>query len=356
MDPSYSTEKEAVAAATSKPANEMTSADYYFDSYAHYGIHEEMLKDEVRTLTYRDAIYQNKHLFKGKVVLDVGCGTGILSMFCAKAGAAKVFGIDCSSIIDHAVEIVKVNNMEKVVTLIRGKVEEVELPVPKVDIIISEWMGYCLFYETMLPTVLYARDKWLTEGGLLFPDKASLFIAAIEDRSYKDEKVNWWENVYGFDMSPVRTVALSEPLVDVVDGRQVCTTSGLLKEFNINTVKVEDLSFSVPFEVSMRRQDYVDAFVVWFNVQFSPCHKKTGFSTAPEARYTHWKQTVFYLDEYLTMVQGTFLMKPNERNKDWKNVHCSNETFLQRDLDVEIEYDFRGEIMQETGKQVYQMK
>eukprot|EP00118_Oscarella_pearsei_P023049 m.271476 g.271476 ORF g.271476 m.271476 type:complete len:216 (+) comp40550_c1_seq21:79-726(+) len=190
MDPSYSTEKEAVAAATSKPANEMTSADYYFDSYAHYGIHEEMLKDEVRTLTYRDAIYQNKHLFKGKVVLDVGCGTGILSMFCAKAGAAKVFGIDCSSIIDHAVEIVKVNNMEKVVTLIRGKVEEVELPVPKVDIIISEWMGYCLFYETMLPTVLYARDKWLTEGGLLFPDKASLFIAAIEDRSYKDEKVN----------------------------------------------------------------------------------------------------------------------------------------------------------------------
>eukprot|EP00118_Oscarella_pearsei_P023048 m.271477 g.271477 ORF g.271477 m.271477 type:complete len:180 (+) comp40550_c1_seq21:635-1174(+) len=156
-----------------------------------------------------------------------------------------------------------------------------------------------------------------------------------------------WENVYGFDMSPVRTVALSEPLVDVVDGRQVCTTSGLLKEFNINTVKVEDLSFSVPFEVSMRRQDYVDAFVVWFNVQFSPCHKKTGFSTAPEARYTHWKQTVFYLDEYLTakkseMVQGTFLMKPNERNK--------------RDLDVEIEYDFRGEIMQETGKQVYQMK
>ena len=50
-----------------------------------------------------------------------------------------------------------------VITLIRGKVEEVTLPdgIEKVDIIISEWMGYCLFYESMLKTVLYARDKWL---------------------------------------------------------------------------------------------------------------------------------------------------------------------------------------------------
>ena len=53
----------------------------YFTSYDHHGIHEEMLKDDVRTRSYRDAIYQNKHLFKDKVVLDVGCGTGILSMF-----------------------------------------------------------------------------------------------------------------------------------------------------------------------------------------------------------------------------------------------------------------------------------
>jgi len=57
------------------------------------GIHEEMLKDEVRTLTYRNAIYHNKHLVKDKVVLDVGCGTAILSMFAAKAGAKLVIGV-----------------------------------------------------------------------------------------------------------------------------------------------------------------------------------------------------------------------------------------------------------------------
>uniref|UniRef100_A0A4W5RJB7 Protein arginine methyltransferase 8b n=1 Tax=Hucho hucho TaxID=62062 RepID=A0A4W5RJB7_9TELE len=71
---------------------EMTSQDYYFDSYAHFGIHEEMLKDEVRTLTYRNAMYHNKHMFKDKIVLDVGSGTGILSMFAANAGARHVYG------------------------------------------------------------------------------------------------------------------------------------------------------------------------------------------------------------------------------------------------------------------------
>uniref|UniRef100_A0A674JVL5 Protein arginine methyltransferase 1 n=1 Tax=Terrapene triunguis TaxID=2587831 RepID=A0A674JVL5_9SAUR len=74
-------------------AEEMTSKDYYFDSYAHFGIHEEMLKDEVRTLTYRNSMFHNRHLFKDKVVLDVGSGTGILCMFAAKAGAKRVIGV-----------------------------------------------------------------------------------------------------------------------------------------------------------------------------------------------------------------------------------------------------------------------
>lgn len=94
-----------------------------------------------------------------------------------------------STIIFKAREIVKVNGMEDKITLIQGKMEEVQLPFPKVDIIISEWMGYFLLYESMLDTVLYARDRYLEKDGLIFPDKATIFFAGIEDGEYKDEKI-----------------------------------------------------------------------------------------------------------------------------------------------------------------------
>lgn len=94
-----------------------------------------------------------------------------------------------STIIEKAKEIVEVNGMSDKITLLQGKMEDVELPFPKVDIIISEWMGYFLLYESMLDTVLYARDKYLAPNGLIFPDKATIFMAGIEDGEYKDEKI-----------------------------------------------------------------------------------------------------------------------------------------------------------------------
>jgi SAM-dependent methyltransferase len=208
-----------------KDGKDLTSADYYFDSYSHFGIHEEMLKDEVRTKTYQKAILQNKHLFAGKTVLDVGCGTGILCMFAAKAGAKHVYGVDCAGIVVQARKIVAANgfadsmfipptfrsfhNTSHIlcslfvfllllvwflleITIIKGKIEEIDLPVDKIDIIISEWMGYFLLYESMLDTVLYARDKWLVKdgSGLIFPDRAKIYVTAIEDAEYREDKIN----------------------------------------------------------------------------------------------------------------------------------------------------------------------
>jgi len=320
-----------------KPSvKDMTSADYYFDSYAHFGIHEEMLKDEVRTCTYRDSMIMNKHLFKDKVVLDVGCGTGILCMFAAQAGARKVIGVDMSGIIEHARGIVKANGFEDKITLIRGKMEEISLPdgIEQVDIIVSEWMGYCLLYETMLPTVLYARDKYLAPGGLIFPDKCTLYITAIEDAQYKDEKIHWWDQVYDFDMSAIKSVALVEPLVDVVDPKQVNCSHAAIKQIDIQTVKVSDLDFSAPFSLQAMRNELVHAFVTHWTCEFTHCHTRTGFSTAPNAPYTHWKQTVFYLEHDLycqrgDKITGTFTMKPNGRNKRDLDISISSEHHAQ---------------------------
>lgn len=106
-----------------------------------------------------------------------------------KAGAKHVIGVDMSTIIQKAREIVERNGMTSKISLLQGKMEEVTLPFPKVDIILSEWMGYFLLYESMLDTVLYARDRYLKPGGLIFPDKATIHMAGIEDGDYKDEKI-----------------------------------------------------------------------------------------------------------------------------------------------------------------------
>ncbi|PVU94807.1 hypothetical protein BB559_002914 [Furculomyces boomerangus] len=319
----------------------MTSKDYYFDSYAHFGIHEEMLKDKVRTLSYRNAIIQNKHLFKDKIVLDVGCGTGILSMFASQAGAKHVIGVDMSNIIDKAKLIIKENGFSDKITLIKGKMEEVELPYPTVDIIISEWMGYFLLYESMLDTVLLARDKYLTPNGLMFPDKATMIIAGIEDGDYKEDKISFWDNVYGFSMTSIKEAALNEPLVDTVEGKAIVTSSCTFKELDLKTIKKEDLAFSAPFKVTALQEDYVHAFISWFDIWFSCCHKPVYFSTGPKAEYTHWKQTVFYTKETLvvskgSIIEGEISCKPNGSNP--------------RDLDIGIHYsmEMKGQKVDQT--------
>lgn len=100
------------------------------------------------------------------------------------------------------------------VEVIKAKMEDVTLPVEYVDIIISEWMGYFLLYESMLDTVLYARDKFLRpETGIMLPDKAVLFICAIEDADYRRDKV--CKQVYNI-FSFITEVSVSQSATDTV--------------------------------------------------------------------------------------------------------------------------------------------
>ena len=300
-----------------------------------------MLKDEVRTRAYMDAIMQNPHLFKDKVVMDVGCGTGILSMFAAKAGAKKVYGIECSGIITQAKQIVKDNKLDHVVELIHGKLEEITLPVDKVDIIISEWMGYALLYESMLDSVLYARDKWLAPDGILYPDKANIYLTMIEDYDYKQQKIEFWNNVYGFDMSCIKKLAMKEPLVDEANADQVVCHDSLIKTIDINTVTKEELNFASDFTMKGKHNDWGHAFLIHFDIEFSKCHKPVYFSTGPNAAYTHWKQTIFYLSEPL-------MVKKDEEIKG--RITCAPHEGNHRDLRFTMDFEHNGESYKEAYK------
>jgi protein arginine N-methyltransferase 1 len=119
--------------------------------------------------------------------MDVGAGTGILSIFAAMAGAKMVYAIEPSKTHELAIKIIEENGLSDRIKVINKKVEDLIVleDLPQVDIILSEWMGYCLLYEGMCPSVLYARDHFLVKGGLIFPEKAKIFVAAVNDQTYK---------------------------------------------------------------------------------------------------------------------------------------------------------------------------
>ena len=241
----------------------------------------------------------------------------------------------------------KANGFSDKITLIKGKLEEVDLPVDKVDIIISEWMGYFLFYESMLDTVLFARDKWLVPGGLIFPDKATLYVAAIEDADYKSEKIDFWTNVYGFDMSCIREVAMTEPLVDNTNAKQMVTPGVPVFTVDIATCTVADLAFKQRFVLTASRNDYVHGFVGYFDIGFTQGHTVIGFSTSPMSRYTHWKQTVFYLNHELAVAAGEQINVVLECGPNQKN---------PRDLDIQIGYEWSGATGQVKAAQEYRLR
>ena len=317
-------------------------SDYYFDSYAHIGIHEDMLKDEVRTLSYRNAIFSNPSLVKGKVVLDVGCGTGILSMFAAKAGAKKVYAVERSSIVEYAKKIIKENGFEDKIIVLQGTVEEIELP-EKVDMVVSEWMGYALLYESMLPSVIFARNKFMKPTGTMFPSHARMLIAGIEDADYRKKKFDYWEHVYGFNYSPIKKWALIEPLVDTVPQNNIITDDCVMINFDLNTCQKEDLSVKAKFDLWPFKKEKLHAFAVWFDVYFRGGEREVELSTSPYRKSTHWCQSIFYLENPIEIeenepIHGIFEMRPNDRNP--------------RDQDFTITYTIKGK----TYSQFFKMR
>ncbi|KAL8925758.1 MAG: hypothetical protein Q9172_002099 [Xanthocarpia lactea] len=277
---------------------------HYFSSYDHSDIHETMLRDSVRTNAYRDFIYENKNLFAGKVVLDVGCGTGILSLFCAKAGAAKVIAVDNSSIIDKAREIVYVNGLSDTIHCLRGKIEELTLPVKHVDIIVSEWMGYCLMYEAMLDSVIWARDRYLSPDGLMIPSHATLRLSLLGDDDEIADKVAYWSSVYGFDMSCMLARAYDDVEVRTVRPKAVPSRSETLLQLPLHTIRKDELTFNgVDFVLRAERDiDQLQGFVIHFDIAFAASREhdiqeaKVTFSTGPSGQETHWQQAVALID------------------------------------------------------------
>jgi 2-polyprenyl-3-methyl-5-hydroxy-6-metoxy-1,4-benzoquinol methylase len=311
----------------------------YFDSYSHIGIHREMIGDAARTGAYLKALEGHADELKGKVVLDVGCGTGILSMFAARAGARKVYAVDASGITRHTKRLVKENGFEDVIEVITARMEEVtkeDIPEP-VDCVVSEWMGYALFFESMLPSVVHARDAFMRPDGLVLPNVADVRVALLSDEKRYDDGVAFWDDVYGFDFSSLAAQTKrdwsSDPPVATVDASCIVSDQegALVVRVDCAKVPLRDLYRPMAGDVRLvaSRDCVAHGLCLWFDVDF---YGRAFLSTSPSAQKTHWYQTVLMFDAPRAMREGDALVANIE-------LEPGSDPGAKRQLNVYANYD-----------------
>lgn len=305
----------------------------YFESYADLAVHKVMLRDRPRMDFYR-TLLTDPAVVAGKVVVDVGSGSGILSCWAAQSGAAHVFSIEASSLAALQPAILSDNGLSDRVTVVPATVEDVvdqgaaafieAHPCVRqhggVALVVSEWMGFYLFHECMLPSVIRARDFFAKVNAALssqlevrmLPSRGRLLAAPITLTPYYEEHfAKFWGAVDGVRLEALGRLEFEEhveatsPLVDVLPSRCLLHDGEVFWDGDLNTVTVDAIATVAAarrFHFAAcpgRTQPHldgggrltVDGFTVWFEVS----HGTAVLDTSTRAPPTHWKQTTVLL-------------------------------------------------------------
>lgn len=200
--------------------------------------------------------------------------------------------------------IVAENGYENTIEVHQTKIEDFQLPnvddQRQIDIIVSEWMGFYLLHEGMLDSVIFARDKFLKAGGLMFPQTATISLAPCQVPSMFDA----WKLHDGVKMesfgAALRAQKAFKPEVMIIPAGDMLHSGTVVTWLDLNDVTVDELN-QITFNevVVVERPGKYQGICLFFNVTFpsdDPLNEIV-LDTSPATDPTHWKQTVILLPE-----------------------------------------------------------
>ena len=122
--------------------------------------------------------------------MDLGAGLGVHGLYAASLGAGRVCLVEPSPVIEIA-RLIAVDNGLDNVSCFSCRVEDLEFPGP-VDVILSVFTGNFLLTEDLLPSLFFARDRFLSPAGTLIPDRATMVVVPVMAEEYYREHVDVW--------------------------------------------------------------------------------------------------------------------------------------------------------------------
>jgi type I protein arginine methyltransferase len=265
----------------------------FVESYRDASTHQMMLEDVVRTTSYDDALRET--VKPDSRVIDFGAGTGVLSIFAARHGAAQVDAIERSTFVRHARRIARDTGYPDI-RFHHADHETFSTDGPA-DILVSEWMGHFLFYEAMMEPLIAVRDRWLKEEGIMIPARVSMHAALLLDETFHAERAFFLGNPYGIDFSSIASDPLRQNRRVRVEPPQISERLFHLGELDMKTVK--ETPRSLVGKMKPYRATLAYGIVAWFDCELTD---NVRFGTGPHDAGTHWEHLYFPFPEPFVVV------------------------------------------------------
>lgn len=269
----------------------------YFGAYQHLSNQKEMLMDTARTRAFADAL--DEVVSSDDIVVDVGCGSGILSLMAAKQGAQRVYAIERSNMINIAKAVAEKNGCSDRIIFEQCMAEEFTCP-DKATVIVSEWLGDFVLRELMFKSVVSVRDRCAAPGARSMPSRVRMYVALVEDALlWQEVGPNYWSSpVYGFDYTPafeVECARLGSKRVTVPE-TSLLSERAVINDIDCETAPVGKFYFDNQVEFTVSRNGSLHGLAGSFDMQLGP---SVWLDTGSQAKGTHWEQVFFPLMDAL---------------------------------------------------------
>jgi len=223
--------------------------------------HGKMIADRPRIEAYARALSQA--IQPGSVVVDIGTGLGIFALLACRFGARRVYAIEADDVIQVAREIAAANGCAQRIEFIRGLSTQVSLP-EGADVVVSDLRGILPWFGHHIPAIADARQRFLAPGGVLIPQRDTLWAAVVEAPELYGLLVgSWVENVFGYDLGAAHRISTNNFEKGRVRPEQLLTEAQCCGTLDYTTVEDPNLTAELAWNVS--RAGRASGLLVWFD-------------------------------------------------------------------------------------------